>query len=474
MFKDSDELLSYLGKEDVEFVDVRFMDLPGQLHHFTVPTHNFTEDVFTEGLMFDGSSLRGYQAINESDMLLLPDPGTAYLDPFRERKTLCLNFFIHDPFTQEPYGRDPRAVARKAEQYLASTGIADTAYFGAEAEFYIFDDLRYEYMPYGSLHAVDSVEGAWNTGRVEPGGNLAHKPRYKGGYFPVPPVDHFTDLRSEMVAQMTAVGLNVEIQHHEVGTAGQAEIDIRYNTLLQTADDMMLYKYVVKNAARAAGRVATFMPKPLFQDNGSGMHTHQSLWKDGSPLFYDEVGYAGLSDTARWYVGGLLRHAPALLAFTNPSTNSYRRLVKGYEAPVTLVYSQRNRSAAVRIPITGSNPKAKRCEFRIPDPSCNPYFAFSAMMMAGLDGVKNRIEPGEPVDKDLYELAPEEALGLPTVPESLEGALAALQEDSAFLKEGGVFTDDLIDAWTGYKREEEVEQIRLRPHPYEFSLYSDC
>ena len=474
MFKDQDELLSYLGKEDVEFVDVRFMDLPGQLHHFTVPTHNFTEDVFTEGLMFDGSSLSGYQAINESDMLLLPDPSTAYLDPFRDRKTLCLNFFIHDPFTREPYGRDPRAVARKAEQYLAGTGIADTAFFGAEAEFYIFDDLRYEYTPYGSLHAVDSVEGAWNTGRVEPGGNLGHKPRYKGGYFPVPPVDHFTDLRSEMVAQMTGVGLNVEIQHHEVGTAGQAEIDIRFNTLLQTADDMMLYKYVVKNTARAHGRVATFMPKPLFQDNGSGMHTHQSLWKDGSPLFYDEVGYAGLSDTARWYVGGLLRHAPALLAFTNPSTNSYRRLVKGYEAPVTLVYSQRNRSAAVRIPITGSNPKAKRCEFRIPDPSCNPYFAFSAMMMAGLDGVKNRIEPGEPVDKDLYELAPEEALGLPTVPESLEGALEALQSDSAFLKEGGVFTDDLIDAWTDYKREEEVEQIRLRPHPFEFSLYSDC
>ncbi|MCA1824994.1 MAG: type I glutamate--ammonia ligase, partial [Frankia sp.] len=416
MFTNADEVMKYLSKNGVQFIDVRFCDLPGVMQHFTFPVENFKEDVFTEGLFFDGSSIRGFQQIHESDMLLLPDPTTAVMDPFRDHPTLIMNFFIHDPLTGESYSRDPRNIAAKAEAYLRGSGIADTSYWGPEAEFYIFDSIRYDTNPHESYHYIDSVEAAWNTGRDEPGGNKGYKPRYKGGYFPVGPTDHYTDLRSEMVRKLIEAGIPVEMQHHEVGTAGQAEIDFRFDTLLKTADNLMLFKYVIKNVALQAGKTVTFMPKPIFQDNGSGMHCHQSLWRDGEPLFYDEIGYAGLSDTARHYIGGLLKHAPSLLAWTNPTTNSYRRLVPGYEAPVNLVYSQRNRSACCRIPITGSSPKAKRIEFRVPDPSCNPYLAFSAMLMAGLDGVRNKIEPPEPVDKDLYELPPDELRQVPQVP----------------------------------------------------------
>jgi glutamine synthetase len=474
MFTSGDEVLRYLRDAEVQFVDVRFCDLPGTMQHFTVPAGAFEERIFTEGLMFDGSSIRGFQQIHESDMLLLPDPTTAVLDPFRTHKTLNLTFFVHDPLTSEPYTRDPRNVARKAEEYLRGSGIADTVYFGPEAEFYIFDSARFETSAAAGYYYIDSVEGAWNTGRDEAGGNLAYKPRYKGGYFPVPPNDHLTDLRSEMVSALIGCGIDVEMQHHEVGTAGQAEIDIRFDSLLAMADKVLLYKYVVKNVARAAGKTVTFMPKPLFGDNGSGMHCHQSLWKDGEPLFYDEVGYAGLSDIGRYYIGGLLRHAPSLLAFTNPTANSYHRLVPGFEAPVNLVYSQRNRSACVRIPITGSSPKAKRLEFRVPDPSCNPYLAFAAMMMAGLDGIRNKMEPPEPVDKDLYELPPDEARSIPQVPGSLDEVLANLEADHEFLLDGGVFTPDLISTWLDYKRSSELDPIRLRPHPHEFELYFDC
>ncbi|GAA1515381.1 type I glutamate--ammonia ligase [Sphaerisporangium rubeum] len=473
MFSSADDVLKFIRDEGVQFVDVRFTDLPGTTHHFTFPTENFGASVFTDGLMFDGSSIRGFQAIHESDMLLLPDPSTAVLDPFRDHKTLIINFFVHDPLTGEAYSRDPRNVARKAEDYLKGTGIADTVFFGPEAEFYIFDDVRFASSQSESFYHIDSIEGAWNTGKAQEGGNLGYKPRYKGGYFPVPPMDHFTDLRSEMVRKLIEAGIETEMQHHEVGTAGQAEIDFRFGTLLKTADNLMLYKYIIKNTAVHAGRTVTFMPKPIFGDNGSGMHCHQSLWKDGEPLFYDEVGYAGLSDMARHYIGGLLKHAPAILAFTNPTVNSYHRLVPGYEAPVNLVYSQRNRSACIRIPITGSNPKAKRIEFRVPDPSCNPYFAFSAQLMAGLDGIRNKIEPPQPVDKDLYELPPEEAGQVPQVPGSLPEVLNALEADHEFLLEGGVFTPDLIETWISYKREFEIDPIRLRPHPHEFELYYD-
>ncbi|MGH3343613.1 MAG: type I glutamate--ammonia ligase, partial [Carbonactinosporaceae bacterium] len=386
MFQNPDEVLKYVRDEGVEFVDVRFCDLPGVMQHFTVPVESFDAGIFTDGLMFDGSSIRGFQEIHESDMALLPDPATALVDPFRRAKTLNLSFFIHDPLTGEAYSRDPRNVARKAETYLKGSGVADTVYFGPEAEFYVFDDVRFETKQNAGYYHIDSIAGAWNTGRIEEGGNRGYKVRYKGGYFPVPPVDHFADLRAEMSRELEQAGIRVERQHHEVGTAGQAEINFAFGTLLQVADRLMTYKYVVKNVAWRNGKTATFMPKPIFGDNGSGMHCHQSLWKDGNPLFYDEIGYAGLSDTARYYIGGLLKHAPSLLAFTNPTLNSYHRLVPGFEAPVNLVYSQRNRSACIRIPITGSNAKAKRIEFRVPDPSCNPYLAFSAMLMAGLDG----------------------------------------------------------------------------------------
>ncbi|MCW2708648.1 MAG: L-glutamine synthetase [Frankiales bacterium] len=473
MFKTADEVLSYIKKEAVEMVDVRFCDLPGVMQHFTVPVSSFDEAVFTDGLGFDGSSIRGFQEIHESDMLLLPDPTTARLDPFRTRKTLILNFFIHDPLTGEAYSRDPRNIAKKAEAYLATTGIADTAFFGAEAEFYIFDSIRYDSTPESSYYYIDAKAAAWNTGKDEVGGNLGYKPRYKGGYFPVSPTDHYADLRDEMAVQLEAAGMQVERGHHEVGSAGQAEINYKFGTLLESADNLMLFKYIIKNTAHAAGKTVTFMPKPIAGDNGSGMHCHQSLWKEGSPLFYDEIGYAGLSDTARYYIGGLLFHAPSLLAFTNPTVNSYHRLVPGFEAPVNLVYSQRNRSACIRIPITGSNPKAKRLEFRCPDPSSNPYLAFSAMLMAGLDGIKNKIEPPTPVDKDLYELPPDELANVPQVPGSLGEVLDALEADHEFLLEGGVFTKDLIETWIEYKRTTEIDALRLRPHPYEFALYYD-
>jgi glutamine synthetase len=466
------EVLGLVRDEGVEIVDFRFCDLPGLMQHFAAPAHELTEEGFAEGYGFDGSSIRGFQEIQESDMLLMPDPDTCVVDPFREHKTVNVNCFVRDPVTGEPYSRDPRYVAKKAEDHLVSTGMADTVYFGPEAEFYIFDDVRFAQDQHSAFYSVDSVEGIWNSGRDEQP-NLGFKPRYKEGYFPVPPMDHFQDLRSEMILTLERLGVEVEIQHHEVGTAGQAEIDMRFDTLLRMADKLMLYKYVVKNVARARGHSATFMPKPIFQDNGSGMHCHQSLWRGGEPLFYDEAGYAGLSDMGRWYIGGLLTHAPSLLAFAAPTTNSYKRLVPGYEAPVNLVYSQRNRSAACRIPLYSKSPKAKRVEFRCPDPSCNPYLAFAAMLMAGIDGVRNRIEPPDPVDKDLYDLPPEELGRVPQVPGSLDAALEALESDNEYLRAGGVFTDDLIETWLEYKRLREIDEVRLRPHPWEFMLYYD-
>ncbi|WP_168581630.1 type I glutamate--ammonia ligase [Gephyromycinifex aptenodytis] len=473
MFTSPQEVLDFIASEDVKFVDIRFCDLPGVMQHFNIPAETVDIDFFTEGQAFDGSSIRGFQAIHESDMKLVPDVTTAYLDPFRVEKTLIINFSIVDPFTDEPYSRDPRNIAAKAEAYLASTGIADTVFFGAEAEFYVFDDIRFECTPQSTFYKLDSIEAAWNTGREEVGGNRGYKTAFKGGYFPVPPVDHFADIRDKMCLNMAKVGLEVERSHHEVGTAGQQEINYRFNSLLQAGDDVMKFKYVIKNTAWEYGKSATFMPKPLFEDNGSGMHTHQSLWKDGEPLFYDEQGYGGLSDLARWYIGGLLKHAPALLAFTNPSANSYHRLVPGFEAPVNLVYSARNRSACIRIPVAGASPKAKRIEFRIPDPSANPYLSFAAQLMAGLDGIRNRIEPPEPIDKDLYELPPEEHANIEQVPCTLEEVLNALEEDYEFLLEGDVFTEDLIRTWIDWKRENEVAPLRMRPHPYEFQMYYD-
>jgi glutamine synthetase len=406
-------------------------------------------------------------------MSLFPDPTTAYLDPFRTAKTLVVNFFIHDPITGEAYSRDPRNIARKAQTYLSSTGIGDTAYFAPEAEFYVFDDVRFETKAETGFYAIDSVAGAWNTGREEERGNLGYKVKYKGGYFPVAPTDHFGELRDEIVIEMEKAGLLVERAHHEVGTAGQAEINWRFDELLKSADNVMKFKYLVKNVAWRNSKTATFMPKPIFGDNGSGMHCHQSIWNNGEPLFYDEAGYAGLSDTARYYIGGLLKHAPSLLAFTNPTVNSYHRLVPGFEAPISLVYSQRNRSACVRIPITGSNPRAKRIEFRCPDPSANPYLAFSALLLAGLDGIKNKIEPPQPIDKDIYELPPDELAEVDQVPTSLGAVLDNLERDHEFLTEGGVFTPDLIETWIEYKRSAEILPIQLRPHPHEFELYYD-
>ncbi|AQP47525.1 type I glutamate--ammonia ligase [Tessaracoccus aquimaris] len=470
MFKGADDLLAYIKEEGIETIDVRFCDLPGVMQHFTVPAKAFGPEVFEDGFGFDGSSITGFQKIHESDMSLFPDPTTAYLDPFRKSKTLNVNFFVHDPLTKEPYSRDPRNIARKAMSYLSSTGIGDTAYFAPEAEFYVFDDIRFDTSANASYYHIDSEAGAWNSGRVEDGGNRGYKVKYKGGYFPVAPVDHFGDLRDDIVRHMENAGLEVERAHHEVGTAGQAEINWRFDELLKAADDVMKFKYLVKNTAWEAGKTATFMPKPIFGDNGSGMHCHQSIWNDGEPLFYDENGYAGLSDMARFYIGGLLKHAPALLAFTNPSVNSFHRLVPGFEAPVNLVYSQRNRSACIRIPITGSNPKAKRIEFRCPDPSSNPYLAFAAMLLAGIDGIQNRIEPMAPIDKDLYELPPDEHAEVPTVPGNLGAVLDALEADHEFLLVGDVFTPDLIETWIDLKRAE-IQAIAMRPHPYEFELY---
>ncbi len=471
MFKDSSEVLSFIKDEGIKFLDIRFTDLPGVQQHFNIPAASVDEDFFRDGQLFDGSSIRGFASIHESDMQLIPDVTTAYLDPFRAEKTLIMVFDIYNPRTGETYSKDPRQVAKKAEKYLASTGIADTAFFAPEAEFYVFDDVRYEVTAGKSFYAVDSDEAAWNSGRKEEGGNLGNKTPFKGGYFPVSPVDKQADLRDDICLKLAEAGLFVERSHHEVGTAGQAEINYRFDTMVRAADDVLKFKYIVKNTAEEWGKTATFMPKPLFGDNGSGMHTHQSLWLDGTPLFFDETGYAQLSDTARWYIGGLLKHAHAVLAFTNPTLNSYHRLVKHFEAPVNLAYSAGNRSAAVRIPLTGSNPKAKRIEFRVPDASGNPYLAFAVQLMAGLDGIKNRIEPMEPIDKDLYELPPEEAKNIPQVPNSLLDSLEALRNDHDFLLEGGVFTKELIETWIDYKYNNEILPMAQRPHPYEYELY---
>jgi glutamine synthetase len=468
-----DDLKKLIEDNDIQNVDVRFVDVPGVQQHFTVPVHAFLDGALTDGLAFDGSSIRGFQSIDKSDMKLIPDITTTFIDPFRPVPTIVVNFSVVDPFTDEPYSRDPRQVAAKAENYLRSTGIADTAFFAPEAEFYIFDDVRYETTVNGSMYKVDSCEGAWNSGREEYP-NLGNKIRVKGGYFPVPPTDQYQDLRDEICENMASVGFKLERAHHEVGTGGQQEINYEFNTMVHSGDDLMKFKYIVKNTALENGKTVTFMPKPLFGDNGSGMHCHQSLWKDGQPLFFDENGYGGLSDTARWYIGGLIKHSGAVLAFTNPTANSYHRLVPGFEAPVNLVYSARNRSAAIRIPITGTSPKAKRIEFRVPDPSSNPYLAFAAQLMAGLDGIQNRIEPPAPIDKDLYELPPEEHAGIKQVPASLEEALIELEKDREFLEKGNVFSHDLIDAWIQYKRDEEIDALRLRPHPYEFEMYYGC
>ena len=467
------DTLKLIKDSGAAVVDVRFCDLPGLMQHFSMPASEFTEDAFEDGFGFDGSSIRGFQEIQESDMLLVPDPDSAYVDPFREHPTVNINCFVKDPVTGEWYTRDPRGIARKAEAYLKESGIADISYWGPEPEFYILDSVRFDQNQHEGYYFIDAKEGVWNSGTDEEGGNKGYKPRYKEGYFPVPPMDHYQDIRSEMMMQLIAAGIPVEVQHHEVGTAGQAEIDMGFGSLLAQADRVMLMKYIVKNVAIRRGKTATFMPKPIFQDNGSGMHVHQSLWKDNKNLMFAETGYAQLSDTARYYIGGLLQHAPSLLALAAPTTNSYRRLVPGYEAPVNLVYSQRNRSACVRIPVYSRSEKAKRIEFRCPDPSCNPYLAFSALLMAGLDGVLNKIDPGEAVDKNIYDLPPQEAAGIPTVPSSLEEALRALEDDHDYLLRGDVFTEDVVQSWLEYKWQNEVDEIRLRPHPWEYYMYYD-
>jgi glutamine synthetase len=455
----------------VQIVDLRFMDFPGLWQHFSVPVSEIDEDTFEEGMGFDGSSIRGWQSINESDMLVKPVPETAFIDPFTAHKTLVLTCNICDPITGEDYTRDPRNIARKADAYLSSSGIADTAFFGPEAEFFVFDDIRFDQNEHSGYYFLDSVEGRWNSGRDEQP-NLGYKPRYKEGYFPVPPSDSLTDMRSEMVLAMQNLGVPVEAHHHEVATGGQSEIDIRFAPLVNMADNLLKYKYVVKNTARKHNKTATFMPKPIWNDNGSGMHIHMSFWKDNKNLFFGD-GYAGLSETALYAIGGLLKHAPSVLAFTNPTTSSYKRLVPGFEAPVNLAYSRRNRSAAVRIPMYSNSEKAKRFEFRCPDPSSNPYLAFSAMTMAAIDGIQNKIEPGDPLDKDLYDLPPEEAAKVPKTPSSLRAALEALEEDHEFLLKGDVFTEDVIETWIDYKMQNEVLALDLRPHPWEFSLYFD-
>ncbi|MEZ6070239.1 MAG: type I glutamate--ammonia ligase [Pirellulales bacterium] len=465
------EVLALCREKNVKAVDMRFVDFPGLLQHFTIPVNKLSEDTFEEGLGFDGSSIRGWQAINESDMLVVPQPETACIDPFTAEPTLSMLCNIQDPLTREDYTRDPRNVARKAANYLKSTGIADTCYVGPEAEFFIFDDVRFEQNNHEAYYHIDSIEGQWNRGTDE-GPNLGNKLRFKEGYFPVPPADQMMDIRNEMMLALIEVGLDVECQHHEVATGGQSEIDLRFQELVKMGDAMMMYKYVIKNVARRNGKTVTFMPKPVFADNGSGMHTHISLWKDDDPLFAGS-GYAGLSEMAMYAMGGLLKHAPSILAFSNPTTNSYKRLVPGYEAPVNLAYSQRNRSAALRIPMYSPSPKAKRVEFRCPDPSCNPYLAFSAMLMAVIDGIQNKINPGEPLDKDIYDMPPEELAEVPKTPGSLDQALDALERDHDFLLRGDVFTEDVVTTWIAYKRENEVDALRLRPHPFEFCMYYD-
>ena len=465
------EVIALCRERGIQIVDLKFTDLPGTLQHFSIPARALDEGVFRDGIGFDGSSIRGFQHIQESDMLLVPDPSTAFVDPIYRVPTLSVICDVRDPVTGERYWRDPRYVAQKAEAYLRESGIADTAYFGPEVEFFIFDSVRYDQNEHCGYYFVDSEEGAWNSGRE--GKNLGHRPRYKEGYFPAPPTDSLQDLRSLAILKMMEAGIDIEVHHHEVATAGQGEIDMRYQTLSRMADQVMLYKYILRNVAREHDKTVTFMPKPLFGDNGSGMHVHVSLWKDGENLFYDPEGYAQLSLLGMFFIGGLLRHARALCALIAPTTNSYRRLVPGFEAPVNLVYSQRNRSAAVRIPVYSRSPAAKRIEFRTPDPSCNPYLAFAAILMAGLDGIFHEMDPGDPLDTDVYELSPEELAGLRTVPGSLDEALRELEADHEFLLRGGVFTSDLLGTWLEYKRRREVDPVRLRPHPYEFYLYYD-
>ncbi|PLZ70667.1 type I glutamate--ammonia ligase, partial [Fischerella thermalis] len=461
------DVLKMIRDNNIQMIDLKFIDMPGIWQHLTVFHNQIDESSFTDGVPFDGSSIRGWKAINESDMAMVLDPNTAWIDPFMKEPTLSIICSIKEPRTGEWYSRCPRVIAQKAVDYLVSSGVGDTAFFGPEAEFFIFDDVRFDQNSHEGYYHVDSIEGRWNSGKSE-GPNLGYKPRYKEGYFPVPPTDTFQDIRTEMLLTMAKCGVPIEKQHHEVATGGQCELGFRFGKLIEAADWLMTYKYVIKNVARKYGKTVTFMPKPVFQDNGSGMHTHQSIWKDGQPLFAGDK-YAGLSETALHYIGGILKHAPALLAITNPTTNSYKRLVPGYEAPVNLAYSQGNRSASIRIPLSGTNPKAKRLEFRCPDATSNPYLAFAAMLCAGLDGIKNKIDPGEPLDKNIYELSPEELAKVPSTPGSLELALEALEKDHAFLTEPGVFTEDFIETWISYKLDNEVNPMRLRPHPYEFA-----
>lgn len=466
------EVLKRIQDNKIQMIDLKFIDTPGTWQHLTVFHNQIDESSFTDGVPFDGSSIRGWKAINESDMAMVLDPNTAWIDPFMKEPTLSIICSIKEPRTGEWYSRCPRVIAQKAIDYLVSTGVGDTAFFGPEAEFFIFDDVRFDQTAHQGYYYVDSVEGRWNSGREE-GPNLGNKPAYKQGYFPVPPTDTFQDIRTEMLLTMAECGVPIEKQHHEVATGGQSELGFRFGKLIEAADWLMTYKYVIKNVAKKYGKTVTFMPKPIFGDNGSGMHTHQSIWKDGQPLFAGDK-YAGLSETALHYIGGILKHAPALLALTNPTTNSYKRLVPGYEAPVNLAYSQGNRSASIRIPLSGTNPKAKRLEFRCPDATSNPYLAFAAMLCAGLDGIKNKIDPGQPLDKNIYELSPEELAKVPSTPGSLELALEALENDHGFLTQPGVFSEDFIQTWISYKLDNEVNPMRLRPHPYEFALYYDA
>ena len=472
--KTASDVIALAAEKNVKIVDFKFTDVPGTWQHFSIPVNKLDENIFQEGIGFDGSSIRGFQTIQESDMMLVPDPTTAFVDPIYKVSTLSLICDVRDPVADGPYSRDPRYVARKAEAYLKSGGLADVSYWGPELEHFIFDNVRFDQNQHSSYYFIDSEEGIWNSGLDGGKTNLGHRPGYKQGYFPVPPVDTLQDLRSEAILMMMDCGIDIEVHHHEVATAGQGEIDMRFQSLTLMADWVMLHKYILKNVARSHGKTATFMPKPLFGDNGSGMHVHQSLWKDGTNLFFDAEGYALMSEMGLHYIGGLFKHAPALLAFAAPTTNSYKRLVPGFEAPVNLVYSQRNRSAAARIPVYTKAPAAKRVEFRSPDPAANPYLAFAAMLMAGLDGVANRIDPGEPLEVDLYEMPPEEAAKVKQVPGSLEEVLDALEQDHDFLLKGDVFTPDLIETWLDYKRTVEVEEMRLRPHPYEFALYYDA
>lgn len=473
MFQTPQEALNYIKENKIQIVDLKFIDMPGIWQHLSLYHDQIDETAFTDGVPFDGSSIRGWKAINESDMTMVIDPTTAWMDPFMAEPTISFICSIKEPRTGQPYNRCPRTIAQKAIDYLLTTGLGDTAFFGPEAEFFIFDDVRFDQTQNSGYYYVDSIEGRWNSGKEEAGGNLGYKPRYKEGYFPVAPTDTSQDMRTEMLLTMAKCGVPIEKHHHEVATGGQCELGFRFATLVQAADYLMTYKYVIKNVGKKYGKTITFMPKPLFNDNGSGMHVHQSIWKDGQPLFAGDQ-YAGFSQMGLHYIGGILKHAPALLALTNPTTNSYKRLVPGFEAPVNLAYSQGNRSASVRIPLSGTNPKAKRLEFRCPDASSNPYLAFAAMLCAGIDGIKNQIDPGAPLDVDIYDLSPEELSKIPSTPGSLEGALEALEKDHSFLTETGVFTEDFIQTWISYKLDNEVNPMRLRPHPYEFALYYDC